>query len=82
MGAIGARESLHVCACHHCRSSLARCPCARAVAADLHAAHAFTALAVISLRCKACAQGLKGEADAMAHANATGHAEFEEDRGH
>ena len=49
-----------------------------AVATEAHARHAFTALAVISLKCKRCGQGLKGEVDAMAHATATGHAEFDE----
>ncbi|KDD73557.1 hypothetical protein H632_c2057p0, partial [Helicosporidium sp. ATCC 50920] len=47
----------------------------------VHAAHeakAFTDVANFSLRCGVCYQGLRGEAEAMAHAKATGHSNFVE----
>ena len=51
-----------------------------AVAAAAYARRDFTALSVITLACRVCGEGVKGEADARAHATRTGHAEFDEAR--
>ena len=75
------RHSLPVCK-HRSRgfqSLAARLPNTAAVAREARSRHAFTALAVITLRCRTCGQRIAGEAAARAHAAATGgHAEFDE----
>jgi ubiquitin thioesterase OTU1 len=43
-----------------------------------HDAHSFTDTAKFSLRCLACREGLTGQAEAVAHAQRTGHASFGE----
>ena len=51
---------------------------AAALTAAAHAARAFTDVANFTLRCGACQQGFRGEAEAVAHAQATGHSNFSE----
>ena len=51
---------------------------AASVAAGLRAARQFTDTARFSLRCGVCGCGVVGEADAVAHAKATGHGNFQE----
>ena len=51
---------------------------ATAVGAAANRARQFTDLSAFALRCLVCGQGLKGAADAQAHAAATGHTNFAE----
>lgn len=51
---------------------------AAALVARAHAGRQFTDTANFTLRCNVCRQGLKGEREAVAHAQATGHADFSE----
>lgn len=44
----------------------------------LHEQHAFTDLQGFTLRCLVCAQGVKGQAEAVVHARETGHQNFGE----
>ncbi|KAK9856813.1 hypothetical protein WJX84_002815 [Apatococcus fuscideae] len=46
--------------------------------AQAHKARQFTDVANFTLRCGACQLGLKGEKEALEHAKATGHANFQE----
>jgi len=48
------------------------------VVAAARAARAFTDTARFTIRCLVCQQGLAGEAEAVAHAQATGHTNFSE----
>ncbi len=45
---------------------------------QVHEARQFTDTANFTLRCKDCQIGVKGEKEAIAHAKATGHANFGE----
>jgi ubiquitin thioesterase OTU1 len=51
---------------------------AKRLVARYHAARQFTDTANFTLRCGVCKQGLRGEKEAVAHAQATGHASFTE----
>ncbi|KAF8057140.1 OTU2 [Scenedesmus sp. PABB004] len=51
---------------------------ADALVAACHAARQFTDVANFTLRCAVCQVGLKGEAEAVAHAKDTGHSNFAE----
>jgi ubiquitin thioesterase OTU1 len=53
-------------------------PLPAAVAAAAHAQRQYTDTTSFTLRCGACGAGIKGQAEAMAHARATGHASFQE----
>ena len=48
------------------------------LAARLRAGRQFTDTATFSLKCGVCGQGLRGEKEALAHAEATGHTAFAE----
>ena len=50
----------------------------RAVHVQVHEARQFTDTSNFTLRCKDCQIGVKGEKEAIAHAKATGHANFGE----
>lgn len=45
---------------------------------QVHEARQYTDMANFTLRCKDCHMGVKGEKEAVAHAKATGHANFGE----
>lgn len=51
---------------------------ATALVAEIHAARQFTDVANFTLRCGTCLVGLKGEKEAVEHAKATGHSNFQE----
>ena len=48
------------------------------LARDLSARRQFTDTATFTLKCGVCGDGIKGEAEAMAHAEKTGHQQFNE----
>ena len=50
----------------------------RLLSVQVHEARQFTDTANFTLRCKDCQIGVKGEKEAVAHAKATGHANFGE----
>ncbi len=50
----------------------------QAVHVQVHEARQFTDTSNFTLRCKDCQIGVKGEKEAIAHAKATGHANFGE----
>jgi len=53
-------------------------PAAEKLASKLRSRRAFTNTATFALRCGVCKQGLKGEKEARAHAQETGHTDFME----
>ena len=53
---------------------------AKLVAAEARRNRTFTDTASFTLRCLVCQRGLKGQAEAVEHAQATGHANFSEYR--
>ena len=65
--------------CHSASDGQEHMSClTQAIPVQVHEARQFTDTSNFTLRCKDCQIGVKGEKEAIAHAKATGHANFGE----